>query len=639
MDYTRLVIEHRKNINDLKTKLETIKQPSQRLELLRDIIYELQFNQPVIAKDYAEELLDLGLQSRNEQNLGIAYNVFAFAEIQKGDFRRAKLYCYQALDILEEQSEPFIITCRNLAEINTNQGSYDKALEYLLASRTVQEDLKITHHSAFTSIQIAKVYYRKGKYKEAFDTCLQTLRSFQNNNPIDGWEASTYHVMGLIYAAQKEFQLSLDNYLKSANIWEQLGNSYQTTGLYSNIGGIYIYQNNLISADKYFQKALRIDKEHGGNIKMQSLIYQNLAIVNYRSKKNGKAISYYNTALNLCKMINDQLGEMQLLFNMASMYEDDPKKSIELLENSLKIATEIQDTRFMMINYENLSEDYAQLKNFETAYELKLKAQNLERELFGMEKTKAIKDVENQFKERWRTKEIEILKNRNEELKHFVHRAALEVKEPLRLMNSFGNILTNRYAQELDKKGLEYLNFITHSSNNLSDKVDNLIKYAIVGIEAQTHKVDLNNCVKNVLTQFESSINNSKVNVSLTTLPIIYNDKKLIELLLFHLIDNAIKFNKSQEPSIEISTQEEDEDLIISIRDNGIGIAPDNHERIFKIFERVHAKKDYKGDGIGLAICKKIMDTLQGDIWIDSKLNHGTNIFLKFRPIVNPIIT
>ena len=86
MDYTRLVIEHRKGINDLKDKLETVKQPSQRLELLRDIIYELQFNQPNLAKDYAEELLDLGLQNRNEQNLGIAYNVFAFTEYKKEIF-------------------------------------------------------------------------------------------------------------------------------------------------------------------------------------------------------------------------------------------------------------------------------------------------------------------------------------------------------------------------------------------------------------------------------------------------------------------------------------------------------------------------------------------------------------------------
>ena len=639
MDYTRLVIEHRKNISDIKNKLETVKQPSQRLELLRDIIYELQFNQPNVAKDYADELLDLGLQNRNEQNLGIAYNVFAFAEIHKGDFRRAKLYCYQALDILEEKSEPFIITCRNLAEINTNQGSYDKALEYLLASRTVQEDLKITHYAAFTNIQIAKVYYRKGKYTDAFDICLQTLNSFQNNDPLDGWEASTYHVMGLVYASQKEFQLSLDNYLKAAKIWEQLGNSYQTTGLYSNIGSSYIYQNNLTAADKCFQKALRIDKEHGGNIKMQSLIYQNLAIINYRIKKNGKAKSYYNTALNLCKLINDQLGEMQLLFNMAMMYENDPEKSIELYENSLKIATEIQDTRFMMANYENLSEVYAELKQYETAYELKLKGQNLERELFGMEKTKAIKNVENQFKEIWRGKEIEILKNRNEELKHFVHKAALEIKEPLRLMNSFGNILANRYANQLDTKGLEYLKFITDSSDHLNNTIDNLIKYAIIGIEVQTHKVNLNDCLNNILKQFEPKIKKTNITITSSTLPIIYNDKKSIELLLFHLIDNAIKFQKKSDATIEISTQEDNDDLIISIKDNGIGIAPKDQERIFKIFERVHSKKEYEGDGIGLAICQKIMDTLQGDIWIDSKLNHGTNIYLKFKLLVNPIIT
>jgi chemotaxis family two-component system sensor kinase Cph1 len=327
-----------------------------------------------------------------------------------------------------------------------------------------------------------------------------------------------------------------------------------------------------------------------------------------------------------------------LLFNMAMMYDEDIPKSIELYEHSLKIATEIQDTRFIMSNYENLSEIYADLKNYQIAYEYKIKAQNLERELFGTEKTKAIKEVEHQLEENWRGKEIEILKNRNDELNHFVHKAALEIKEPLKLMNSLGNILTKRYSNNLDNKALEYLSFITESSNHLNKTIDNLIKYAIVGIEAQTQKIDLNDCLTNTLKQLESRINSSKVQISSSTLPVIYNDKKLIELLLFHLIDNALKFRKTSNAKIEISTQEDNEELIISIKDNGIGIAPTDQERIFKIFERVHEKNVYQGDGVGLAICQKIMDTLHGSIWIDSKLNHGTNIFLKFRPLSNPII-
>jgi signal transduction histidine kinase len=633
MNYTNLVLQEKREIKSLLTQLSIIRIPSERIELLRALIQHLQFNQPNIAKDYAQELLDLSLQNRNEETLGFAYNVFAIEEIQHGDFRKAQLYCYQALDALNDKQEPFIITCRNLVEILTNQGEYNQAYDYLTYSKETQKYLNLDIYEPYTNAQEAKIYYRKGKYKEAFNICINNLRFYKNRNPLDGWEAVTYHVMGLIYAAQQDYQASLENYLKSVSIWEKLNNQYQITGLYSNIGSSYIYQNNLNSAEVYFNKALNVDRQNGGNTKMQSLIYQNLAIISYRSKKNDKAKSYYDMALRLCKMINDKLGEMQLLFNMAMMYENSPEKSIEYYENSLKIAVDIQDTRFIMFNNENLSKAYSELGDYKKAYFHILKSQYLERELFGVERTKAIREVENEYFAEWRKQEILNLKNKNQTLEDFVQKVATEIKTPLKAIHTAGKLLTkeNNEVEILNEKERNYLNHTTEGVGFLIKLIKKLEEYAKTDAKyLNLQTVNVHECLEKVISKLKAQNTNNEIDITIQPLPTLTTDITMLSRLFKHLLENAIKFNLSNRPKITIQTDEKKGYNIISIKDNGIGIALENQEKVLDIFETVGSKKDYKNAGIGLAICKKIMDLLNGEIYLESAINEGTTVFLKF---------
>lgn len=631
MNYTKLILQEKKEIQSLLTQLSIVRVPSERIELLRALIQHLQFNQPDIAKDYAQELLDLSLQNRNEETLGFAYNIFATEEIQHGDFRKAQLYCYQALDALDDRQEPFIVTCRNLVEILTNQGEYDQAYDYLIYSKETQKFLNLENYAPYTNAQEAKIYYRKGKYKEAFDICINNLRFYKNRNPLDGWEAVTYHVLGLIYAAQQDYQSSLENYLKSAGIWEKLDNKYQVTGLYSNIGSSYIYQKNLTSAEVYFNKALNVDRQNGGNTKMQSLIYQNLAIISYRSKKNDKAKSYYDMALRLCKMINDKLGEMQLLFNMAMMYENTPEKAIEYYENSLKIAVDIQDTRFIMFNNENLSKAYAQLADYKKAYFHILKAQYLERELFGLERTKAIKEVENEYFAEWRNQEIQTLKNKNQTLEDFVQKVAIEIRTPLKAINNFGKLLITEYHETLNEKGQNYLNHTTEGASYLIKLIKKLEEYAKTDAKyLNLETVNVHECLEKVISKLKAQNTDKEIDITIDPLPNLTTDKSMLSRLFKHILDNALKFNLNNHPKITIQADEKKDYYIISIKDNGIGIAIENQRKVLDIFETVGSKKNYKNAGIGLAICKKIMDLLNGEIHLESTINKGTTVFLKF---------
>lgn len=631
MNYTRVVLKEKKAINKNIKLLETVREPSKRIELLRVIIKGLQYHQPEVAREYAQELLDLGLQKRDDETLGIACNVFAIAEIQHGDYRKAQLYCYQALDALSDKSEQFIVTCKNLAEILTSQGKYDDAYEYLLLSQETQTYLNNKQYEPFTNAQIAKIFYRKGKYQEAFDICINNLRNYENHNRLDGWEAMTYHVMGLIYAAQKDFKQSLKNYFQSVDIWERLENPYQITGLYSNIGSSYIYQNELTAAEKYFEKALKVDKEHGGNTKMQSLIYQNLAIVNFRTKKTAKAKSYYDMALRLCKMINDKLGEMQLLYNMAMMYEEEPEKGIELYNNSLKIAVNIQDTRFIMYNNESLSKIYAAQKMYQKAYKHKSIAQELERELFGIEKMKAIKNVEQQYQMEWQGKEMQLLKNRNEELKDFVQKATNEIKSPLKMMNTMGKVLARRYEGKLDDKAHEYLAEIMQCSDFLENIMQSMVDYAVIDIDTTDFApIDTTEALVAAIQNLEEEFIKNKAQIITVPLPIIRCNQNILTKLFQNILENAIKFRREINPIIEVQIDESFHNIVVSIKDNGIGIAQEDTERVLGIFERVQLEKSYKGNGIGLAICNRIMKSIKGELWIESTLGKGTTVFLKF---------
>lgn len=630
MDYKKVIAKEKKITDNKIELLETVREPSKRIKLLRDIIKMSRYHQPDLAREYAQDLLDLGLQYRDDEILGMACNVFAIVEIQKGDYRKAKLYCFQALDALNDKVEEFIITCKNLAEILTSQGEYDTALNYLLSSKETQAFLNINTYEPFTNAQIAKILYRKGKYDRAFDMCINNLRNYENVSRLDGWEAMTYYVMGLIYAAQKDFQKSLDNYLKSVDIWKKLENPYQITGLYLNIGGSYLYQGDLERSEKYYNKALKVDEKHGGNTKMQSLIYHNLAIINSRKNKKAKAKSYYDTALRLCKMINDKLGEMQILHNMTVMYGDDYPKVIDLHLSSLKIAEEIKDTRFIMYNNEGLSKSYAALKDYESAYKYKCVEHEIEKELFGIEKTKEIRKVEQQYQNEWQAKELQMLESRNLELSDFVNNATKKIKTPLKIMNKISNSLLLSQHNIPDETTQGQVADIAKYTRYLLEVMKSLEQYSGLEIKVEDFvPTDLNESLVAAIQNLKLEIQKHDVQVLASQMGTVSCQHHLVTLLFQNIIENSIKFKKDSPLVINLASDEDFNNTIVSIKDNGVGIPEKDTKRVLGIFERVD-KVNLEGNGVGLSVCEKVMNALNGEIWIESVLGEGTTVFLKF---------
>lgn len=218
------------------------------------------------------------------------------------------------------------------------------------------------------------------------------------------------------------------------------------------------------------------------------------------------------------------------------------------------------------------------------------------------------------------------LKSANEELKSFASVASHDMKEPLRMISSFLQLLEKRYSTQLDEKGIQYINFAVDGAKRLSQLVDDMMEYAKIGYdESQLTKVDLNEVVEEVLNLKRDLINEKNAVVVVHDLPIILGIRIPIRSVLMNLISNSLKYSQTgKTPKLTIYSKNLGNQSQITIQDNGIGIEKEYFHKIFSLFGRLHGKTEYSGTGIGLAICKKVITQHGGKIWLDSQVGKGS---------------
>ncbi len=217
------------------------------------------------------------------------------------------------------------------------------------------------------------------------------------------------------------------------------------------------------------------------------------------------------------------------------------------------------------------------------------------------------------------------LKRSNADLEHFAYVASHDLQEPLRMVASFTQLLARRYGDKLDKQGHEFINFAVDGAKRMQQLINDLLSYSKVKTHSQPFtEIDMNTILKEVLKDLKYSIEESNVLFMYDDLPKIIGDRSQISQVFQNLISNGIKFNDKENPIIKISVESANNFWIFSIRDNGIGIEQKYHDSIFKIFKRLHSRKDYPGTGIGLSICKKIIKRHRGEIWTESIIGKGS---------------
>jgi PAS domain S-box-containing protein len=240
-----------------------------------------------------------------------------------------------------------------------------------------------------------------------------------------------------------------------------------------------------------------------------------------------------------------------------------------------------------------------------------------------------VTDITEQKKiEEERSMLTEELKRSNNDLHDFAYIVSHDLKEPLRAVNGFMVLLEQRYKEQLDEKALAYIDFAVNGAKRMDTMLRGMLEYSRV----QTHARPLtltegHTAFTTAVTNLWTQITEAHAAVTCDPLPSIKADGTQLVQLLQNLISNAIKYRGGQNPEVHVGCKRQENGWLFSVRDNGIGIAPEQYERIFGMFQQVNPSRNYSGYGIGLAICKKIVERHGGKIWLESQLGKGSTFF------------
>ena len=220
------------------------------------------------------------------------------------------------------------------------------------------------------------------------------------------------------------------------------------------------------------------------------------------------------------------------------------------------------------------------------------------------------------------------LQRSNDQLQQFAYVASHDLQEPLRAVSTYVQILADRYGSRLDSQADEFIHYAVDGATRMQELIRDLLNYSRVQTKEQVlTETNCEEVVARVLENLQLSIADSKAVVTTDSLPVVMGDAPQLQQVFQNLLSNALKFCGPKPPQIQIAAQQKEEEWVFSVRDNGIGLDPRHAERIFVIFQRLHTRREYPGTGIGLAICKRIVERHDGRIWVESEPGKGATFY------------
>jgi len=564
---------------------------STRLTELNELAEQLAVREPDECLGHTDEIIRRGVEDYSWNEVARAYNAKGTAYWFKSDYRSCIDSHEQALKIWE-----------SLADVDGIGTSL---------------------------IGIGNAYLRKGDFHEALRHLQNALKLFQDSGHEDGI-ASIYNNIGVIYKNWGDYEKAAIHYHKSLDIKEKSGATKGSlANSYNNIGILYYFQENYPKALKYVQTAERINKEDD-NLNLLADNYSNIGLIHSKEGRYKEALKYLFESLEIKRQLGDktgmtvayreigevnkQLGNYEVALNnyekaLTIGEEVDSSNSIGFfcnrigeillltnkldeaiiyLDRGLALNLETGNKEFTRKSYLFLSKTHAAKNNHEKAYSYLTEYIRVKDELFSEERTKTIGEIQAKYEAEKKDLKIEKLNMEqqhlidiNNELELFAGKAAHDLKEPLRMMSSYSGLLKMRYKNVLDEDAEDYLNIIQSASTRMTGLLAGLLEYARSGASnVKKEDVDLND----ILAHVE---HNLQLTCKETGAKIVYAD----------------------------------------IADNGIGIPTDQQDQVFEIFRRLNSRKHYSGSGIGLATCKKIIEGLKGNIWLESTHKIGTTFY------------
>ena len=226
------------------------------------------------------------------------------------------------------------------------------------------------------------------------------------------------------------------------------------------------------------------------------------------------------------------------------------------------------------------------------------------------------------------SKQNEELLHINAELERFAYVTSHDLKEPLRMITGYLGLLSKRYESTLNEEAMEFVNFAVDGAKRMEVLITDLLTYSRMGPrQKKNEEVDGEKLFSRSVLDLKAVIDESGAEVTHDPLPTFIGDSTQLGQVFLNLMGNAIKYHGNEKPKVHVSAMRSENEWRFSVSDNGIGMEPQYRERIFLLFQRLHTRAEYPGTGIGLAICKKVIEGHDGRIWVESESGKGSTFY------------
>jgi len=505
----------------------------------------------------------------------------------------------------------------------------------------------------------------QNNHKEAINYYKSAIQFFQQANQTTGL-ARAYDALGASYGQLDKLTLNIYYDSLALSIADTLNAPFIKTSILLNYSNAYKRIGQVDKSLHFTNKAISLAKK-ATNQKHLATAYNQLGSTYELKNEPYKAVFFYRKANEIAETLQDKALLMNSYewLHKFSLKQGKYKEAYNYLQkltlikdnpNNNKIKEQLISQKLEYLNnqkqYEYLSLLSKENEQANTIKKQKMKSQALfvitflsvilAILLYNSYKSKLLYNKRLEAEVKARTGDLKVannelqiingkLKQSNLELERFAYIASHDLKSPLRNIVSFLGLCKRRLKDKSYIKIEEYIQFATDNANQMYTLIQDVLEYSRVNNQSMTgweKEVDLNEILASVIYNIDSDIKHNNAVIQTCPLPVVKGSRVHLLQLFQNLISNGIKYNKNSLPKVLLSHEENTDEHIIQIKDNGIGIEEQYHEKVFDMFNRLHTQANYSGTGLGLSICKKVVQDMKGRIWLESEPGIGTTFFV-----------
>lgn len=632
---------------------------------------------------YSEQGAALAMRLQNPMLIIRAFDMRGKTLFEQGRYQTASTNFQKGLNAAEQLGEPFPISIlsNSMGVLKRQTGEYEEALLHFQRSLGLYQDMGAIPPQLSVMVNIGGLHLLLEQYDKAI-LILKEAFQLADQNGFEQTKGVLSANLGAAYEGKGNYQEALKYYEEVLQINQLTGSPGDLADGLSRIYSLLSTMGEPSLAQPYYQRAWLLVNEHK-LINQKKVLLIEKGKAHQRNRQWGEARSALEEALELAnqKEYQDQTTVLELEkmladisaiqgdystayryldhyeATQAKLYKENLDHSIDDLEQRFALQRRLEEADEELRRAQAFSEQqrlklygmlgavmlivialvalYSRFRIKKRAH-LTLSQQNdaiqQQNQLlaFKNEEIQTQNDLLAEQSEAIR-RQNHLLQQSNTDLEQFAYAASHDLREPLRTIRSYMQLLERRYTEVIDDSGREFIRFAVDGATRMDILLKDLLEYSRIGRSGMLPDwVDMNTVLSNVLQNLSRQISDNQAVVHLGEMPRIKGYETELYLLFQNLLSNALKFHGQNKISeVRIQMQEYADNYVFSVSDNGIGIPAEYKETIFSIFQRLHTRNDYEGTGIGLAICKKVVASHQGEIWVESQVGKGASFFIR----------